>query len=72
MILRHMGLAAVAGGGARAFTVVVPVFIARAFGIGPETDAFFLAAAIILFWTVSTSGLLTASPKGGRLTPSLP
>ncbi len=58
MILRHMGLTAVAGGGARAFTVVVPIFIARAFGIGPDTDAFFLAAAIILFWTVSITPVL--------------
>lgn len=58
MILRHMGLAALAGGGARVFTVAVPIFIARAFGIGPETDAFFLAAAIILFWTVSIAPVL--------------
>lgn len=59
-IAQHIGWAACAGIGARLVTVLIPVAIARTYGINAETDAFFLAAALILFWTTSLTTALEA------------
>lgn len=61
MLLRQIGVTAMAGGFARVLTFVIPFVVARIFGIGVVTDAFFLAAAIVLFWTVSIAAVVETS-----------
>lgn len=58
MIYRRIGVTAAAGGLSRALTVIIPFVVARVFGLGVETDAFFLAAAVVLFWSTSIAVIL--------------
>lgn len=56
--LRHITATAVIGTMARLSTVLVPFVAARVYGLGTEMDSFFLAAAVVLFWTMSVSPVL--------------
>jgi len=75
MIYHHIGITAAAGGVSRALTFFIPFLVARIFGIGLETDAFFLAAAVILFWTTSVATVLEtatisrAAQRGAEIGP---
>lgn len=57
-ILRQISTTAIAGGLARLLTVVIPFAVVRVYGLGPATDAYFLAAAVVLFWTTSMAPVL--------------
>ena len=57
VLVKRVGRTALIGGLARVLTFAVPVVIVRLNGLGTETDAFFLAAAVVLFWT-TTSGAI--------------
>ncbi len=57
-MLRQIGGTALVGIVARLFTVVIPFVAVRVFGLGGDTDSYFLAAAVILFWTTSVAPVL--------------
>lgn len=57
-ILRQISKTAIAGGLARLLTIVIPFAVVRVYGLGPVTDAYFLAAAVVLFWTTSMAPVL--------------
>jgi len=61
MIVRGILFAASGGLVARSITVLIPVMVAHTYMLGVETDAFFLAAAGILFWSMTMGILLEAS-----------
>ncbi len=61
MIARGIAFATLGGLVARGVTVLIPVMVAQVYALGVETDAFFLAAAGILFWGTTMGLLLEAS-----------
>ncbi len=61
MIARGIAAAVLGGLVARAVTVLIPVMVAHIYTLGVATDAFFLAAAGILFWGTTMGLLLEAS-----------
>ncbi|PCJ58373.1 MAG: hypothetical protein COA65_08010 [Rhodospirillaceae bacterium] len=61
MIARGIAAAVFGGLVARGVTVLIPVMVAHTYTLGVATDAFFLAAAGILFWGTTMGLLLEAS-----------
>ncbi|MCE2509636.1 MAG: hypothetical protein J4G10_01445 [Alphaproteobacteria bacterium] len=61
MVARGIVSAVLGGLIARGITVLIPVMVAHTYVLGTETDAFFLAAAGILFWATTMGVLLEAS-----------
>lgn len=61
MLARGIASAVLGGLIARGITVLIPVMVAHTYVLGTETDAFFLAAAGILFWATTMGVLLEAS-----------
>ena len=66
MIARGILSAVLGGLLARGVTVLIPVLVAHTYLLGIETDAFFLAAAGILFWS-TTMGILVEASIVSRL-----